>query len=116
MSTRSLGARLLVGGPLGLLTSSFTAFGRSGRVIQWVQPADPHRSSVISNDVHQNQTGLEKLSENIHVAESGLGMVWAQIRILVFLRFPQISPFIFVKRKERVVETRYRGEFGQKGY
>ena len=69
-----------------------------------------------SDDDHQNQTGLEKLSDNIHVAERGVGMVWAQIRILVFLRFPQISPFIFVKRKERVVETRYRGEFGQKGY
>ena len=30
--TKSLGPRLLVGGPFGLLTSSFTPFGRSGRV------------------------------------------------------------------------------------
>ena len=30
--TRSLGARLLGGGPSGLLTSSFAPFGRSGRV------------------------------------------------------------------------------------
>ena len=32
LETRSLGARLLGGGPSGLLTSSFAPFGRSGRV------------------------------------------------------------------------------------